>query len=230
MRYIAIFLVLLNIIYLVWSNMAEESEELAPEEPRPLLNTGIITLAEFATDTERQQALNAQAEQLCTLVSGFQTLDDAEYFIADARGAGHLAALQLLGEELSPLYRLYLPPASSRAVATITLDGLGERLKEENLDVESYLITRGLLENAVALGVYEDEQRARELLERIQGLGYGPTVDVIPRSTGGIEVWLHPGSDQRLNDSEWLDLSTERPGLSRSENLCETLVQAPQFQ
>ena len=230
MRYIAVFLLLVNLAYFGWNVTRPDSGQSERVAPRPLLNTGITLLEEYRRDEQAQQEINARSEQLCTLVSGFLSLDEAEDFLADARQAGYPGALQLLGEPLPSHFRAYLPPASSRTVATIILDGVSERLEEAALDIESYLITRGLLENAVALGVYDDEVAAMGVAEQLRTLGYEPVVEEIRRSDGGVEVWLRPPSASRINESEWLDFTAERPNLSRSENLCETLVQAPQFQ
>lgn len=230
MRYIAVFLLLVNLAYLGW-NLTRPQGNSDPEPAvRPLLNTGIVTLSEFERDSEYQAQLNAVAAQQCSLVSGFPTLDEAEQFLLEARDAGHLGALQLLGEALPSRFRLFLEPASSRAIATIMLDGISERLQAEGIDIDSYLITRGSLENAVALGVYEDEVTARDILERVRALGYSPVLDEIRRTDGEIQVWLRPAKEERINEPEWLDLTGERPNLTRTENLCETLVQAPQFQ
>jgi hypothetical protein len=232
MRYIAVFLLLANLGYLGWNLLypPEPRESVLTQPVRPLLNTGIVTLTEFRNDAELQAELNARAEQLCSLVAGFQTIEEAEVFLSDARSRGYTGALDLQGEMLPSHFQLYLPPASSRAIATIALDGLGERLAEANLSIESYLITRGALENAVALGIYEDEESARAVSGQLEGLGFEPVMAEIRRTSGEIGVWLRPSSETRINESEWLDLSTERPNLTRSENLCETLVQAPQFQ
>lgn len=230
MRYIAVFLILLNLAYLGWNLARPPVGPVQTEAPRPLLNTGLTLLNEYQADAAEQARLNALAERQCTLVSGFASLDGAALFMDEARGMGLEAALQLGGEPLPSQYRVYLPSASSRSIATITLDGLGERLAQTDLGIESYLITRGPLENAVALGVFADQDSARAVQEQVRGLGYEPRIEEIPRSTGGIEVWLRAPSSQRVEDAEWLDLTAERPALTRSENLCQTLVQAPQFQ
>lgn len=230
MRYIAVFLILANLAYLGWNLTRPQLDRPEQTEARPLLNTGITLLEEYRRDEQQQNEINARAEQQCSRVSGFLSLDEAESFIADARRAGLLAGLQLLGEPLPSNFRVYLPPASSRSIATITLDAISELLIAEGQEIESYLITRGLLENAVGLGVYEDEAVATSVADQVRALGYEPVVEEIRRSNGGIEVWLRSASETRINDPEWLDLTAERSNLSRSENLCETLVQAPQFQ
>lgn len=230
MRYIALFLLLLNLVYFGWNLSRPAPEPVVEPQSRPLLNTGLTLLSEFEADSELQARLNALASRQCSGVSGLSTLDEANEFMAQARAAGLEAALELQGEALESQYRLYLPPASSRSIATITLDGLAERLQQAELEIDSYLITRGLLENAIALGVYEDLSRAQDVRASVAALGYAPEIEEIPRSTGEIRVWLRHPEAERVTEAEWLDLTAERPDLSRSENLCETLVQAPQFQ
>ncbi|GAB5500599.1 MAG: hypothetical protein PsegKO_29100 [Pseudohongiellaceae bacterium] len=234
MRYIAIFLVLANLALLGWNlwrgQTAVSGSQPAQSDTRPLLNTGLTLLSEYQDATAEQQRRDAEANRRCSLVTGFDTVDDAYSFIAEAEQQGLLARLGLTGEALPSQYRVYLSPASSRSIATITLDGLGERLAESGLSVESYLITRGVLENAIALGVYEEQAAAEEVIAAVAALGYDPQLQDIPRSTGDVQVLLDPGERPQVRDTEWLDLTAERPGLSRSENVCETLVQAPQFQ
>lgn len=230
MRYIALFLVLLNLAYLAWNLTRPAPPALEPSAPRPLLNTGLTLVSEYEADSALQAEINALASRQCTVASGFPSLDEASSFLAEARNAGFEAALEMGGQALEPLYRVYLPPASSRAIATITLDGLAERLAAAELAIDSYLITRGILENAIALGVYEDPERAQTVQASVAEMGYEAEIEELSRSTGEIRVWLRHPTAERVTDAEWLDLTAERDGLSRSENLCETLVQAPQFQ
>ena len=234
MRYIAVFLILANFAYLGWNLWQEQAAESPGTNEavtqRPLLNTGLTLVSEYQAAAAEQAAREAEASRLCSLVAGFASLDEANTFIALAGQAGLSARLALSGDSLPSQYRVYLPPASSRSIATITMDGLGERLAEAGVDVETYLITRGLLENAIALGVYEQESAAAEVVAAVEALGYSPKSQDIPRSTGEPQVLLDPGPQARINEAEWLDLTAETPALSRSENVCETLVQARQFQ
>jgi hypothetical protein len=137
--------------------------------------------------------------------------------------------LNLTGVPLDPQYRVYIVPASSRNVATITLDGVSERLAAADLQVETYLITRGLLENGIGLGVFAAEDGAVAVMGQVTELGYDVEIEEIPRSEGEIQVWLRPPDSGQVGDSKWLDLSADRPYLTRTENLCETIAQATQF-
>ena len=228
MRYIAIFLVLVNIGYFAWRQ--SRPEQAAPvRETRPLLNSGIMLREEFELQSAGQRRLNAEANYLCTLVNGFVDLDEANSLMAEARAGGLGALLDLSGEPLDSRYRLFLPPASSRDLATIALDGLSERMAQADIEVEPYVITQGLLENAVALGAFDSVAAAEDMREAIVGLGYAAEITEIPRSDGEIQLWLKPRVSGPLEASQWLDLSAERPHLTRSENLCQTIAQASQF-
>lgn len=229
MRYIALFLVLANIAYFIWWETRPPRAEVPSSGPRPLLNNGLMLLSEFDRQSALQARLNAEAARLCTVVSGFSSVDDANSFMAQARASGMTGLLNLTGTALEPQYRVYLPPASSREVAAITLDGLSERLQAAEIEAETYLITRGLLENGIALGVFDDGGAAQGVREAVSDLGYEVQIEEIPRSDGAAEVWLRPVESDRIDDAQWLDLSAERPDLTRSENLCETIAQASQF-
>ncbi len=233
MRYIAIFLLIANLAYVFWSvTRPPAAAGPAGEEgsgDRPLLNTGITLVSEFAAQAAEQAELNAEADARCTRITGFASIDAANSLLIDVQQTGYSGGLALTGEPLPSQYRVYLPPASSQSIATITLDGLSERLSAADLQIDSYLITRGTLSNGIALGVFNDESNALRVQSEVAALGYEPRIEEIPRSTGEIGVWLLNPQSAPLNEAEWLDLSAERPGLIRSENLCQTLVQASQF-
>lgn len=224
MRYIAIFLVLANIGYFGWARFVADPVTLPePNAPRPLLNSGITLISEF----QEQQA--AQPGLSCFTVASFASTDDANSFIAELGATANDARLSLSGDPLSSQYRVYLPPASSRGIATITLDGLSESLALSQLQVESYLITRGPLENGIALGVYSERESAEDTQIAVQGLGYAPQIEEIPRSTGEIQVQLQILELDALENPVWLDLAADRPDLTITENLCETIAQGSQF-
>ena len=155
MRYIAVTLLLANLAYLGWVQMRPQVVQESPPA-RELLNTGITLVDEFQAQagTAPRPDTNASDTLQCSRVAGLMSLDGANSLMVEARDMGLEAALELSGAALPSHYRVYLPPASSRAIATISLDGLAERLRAADLGIDSYLITRGQLENAIALGVF----------------------------------------------------------------------------
>lgn len=230
MRYIVFFLLAANLAYFGWQLYSPPP--LLPADtamPRPMLNQGLVLLSEFNDQAAILEADAATPARLCYLVGDFNSIDEANSFLNLLQTMDYLAELHLAGEELPPLYRTYLPPASSREIATITLDGLSERLGGQNLQVETYLITRGLLENAVALGVYEELGEAQIVSDQVGELGYIVEIEVIHRSTGAIQLVMAKVDFTPLEIAEWLEFAGDRPDLTYSENLCETIAQGAQF-
>jgi hypothetical protein len=224
MRYIAIFLLLANIGYFSWVRYA--AELMVPpvtSAPRLLLNSGLTLISEYEAQLAAQPALN------CFTIGNFSTIDDASSLIAEMGEAVFASNVVLGGDPLSSQYRVFLPPASSRRIATIALDTLSEGLIAANMESEIYLITRGMLENGIALGVFLELGDAQAVRDGVQGLGYAPQIEEIPRSTDEIQVQLQVLEQFVLENPAWLDLTAGRPNLIITENLCETIAQGTQF-
>ena len=230
MRYIVIFLLLLNIAYFGWSRYGlSQSDAGSRSEDLPLLNTGLMLLREFEERSAALSAENQSQSPMCAIIANFPTVDEAYSLMSESRNRGFSAVLNLTGEALAPQFRVYIPPLSSRSIATITLDGLSEAAANAGLEVETYLITRGSLANAIALGVFARLDPAELVREQVTALGYSVQIQEIPFSTGDIQVLLrHPQFDS-IGEVQWLDLSADRPYLTVKENLCETIAQGLQF-
>jgi hypothetical protein len=230
MKYIAIFLLLANLAYFGWSaSRFAEPIVVASPAPRPLLNNGMTLLEEYQAERESLRLAALEASKICLRVGVFNTVDDGNAFLSRAAEAGLSGQLRFEGELLPPQYRVFLPPASSRAIAAIVLDGLGEKAEAAGLRLETYLVTRGSLENAIALGVFESPEQAASIEEQVTELGYQPEVGEVVRSAGGISVRLESARSLSLQSPEWLDLADESQDLLAVENLCETIAQGEQF-
>lgn len=229
MRYIVIFLLLANFAYFGWNQYYQTPPTLVPvSESLPLLNTGLMLVSEYEAQEQEELTAPTQAT-VCSIVANFPSVDDAFGFMARSRDAEFGALLNLTGAELPPQFRVYIPPLSSRTLATITLDGLSAAITNAKLQVETYLITRGNLANAIALGVFAQREPAGIVVSQLKTLGYSAEIQEIPLSTGDIQVLLrHPDSGS-IDEAQWLDLSTDRPYLTVTENLCETIAQGLQF-
>ena len=81
----------------------------------------------------------------------------------------------------------------------------------------------------VGLGVFSDNLAADSVRSQVSQLGFSPEIEEIPRSNGEIQVVLRPPNSDQVDTAEWLELSDDRPDLTRTENLCETIAQASQF-
>ena len=226
MRYIIIFLILANLGFFAWDYFLAEPVVVVEAPPgRALLNNGLTLVSEF----EARSADLAREQQACLYVGDFQSVDDANSFAAAMAAQGLESRLHLTGEALDPQYRVYIPPLSSQNVASITLEGLSEVLAQADLDIETYLITRGLLTNAIALGVYADLATATATREQVIALGYQVELQSIPRSDGLIQVELSDPVFDPSGSAEWPEITAFAPNLTARENVCQTIAQAGQF-
>ena len=230
MRYIALFLLVVNIGYFGWNQYRPDAEPLLmTAQPRELLDSGLMLITEYQQQVENQQGSTVDSDFTCSMVEGFSNIDEAYGFIDFAISKSLRAQLSLAGELLPSQYRVYLPPSSSRTIATITLDSLSERIESAGLEVEMYLITRGILENSIALGVFSEMSAASLVRDQVVALGYRAIVDEIPQSTGNIRVELQASEAKQIENAIWLELAAGRSYLTHTENLCETIAQGTQF-
>jgi hypothetical protein len=230
LKYIAVFLVLANLGYLAWLNFgATPVTPIGVSEPKPLLSDGMILLSEYQSRVLEEEIMLAAQNRMCLSVTGFSNFDDALGFEDAASKRGLSTSQQLLGNLQASQFRVYLPPASSRAIAAITLDTLSERAAEADLTIEIYLITRGLLENSIALGVLSNRAEAEDIQAALVSLGYSPVIQELPQSDQGISIQLGSKSSLSLESSDWLALVEQRSYLNALENLCETIAQGTQF-
>lgn len=230
MRYIVVTLLIVNLAYFSW-HLYFPTIALPADSTisRPLLNQGLVLLSEFNEQAAEIGVVEAAPSKLCYLVGDFNSIDEADNFIDHVEIRGYLAELNPEGENSPPQYRAYLPPATNRELATITLDRLRGQLADQNLQVETYLITRGSLENAVALGVYSEIAETLRISSQLAGLGYNVEVEEIPMTSGPYQLVLAKVGFGALDIAEWLEFAGDRPDLTYSENLCEVIAQGVQF-
>lgn len=229
MRYILVFLLIANIGYFIWAQTRPPQSVVPQRESRELLNSGLMLVSEFEAQTAALALENAQDSTICSVVSGFASVDDANGFILLARERNLGTLLNLTGDPLPSQFRVYLPPEPNRILATRELDAVSSAIADAQLQVETYLITRGPLAEGIGLGVFIDAEAAGSVQDQISGLGFAPEIEVIPQSSGEIQVVLRPPNSSQLETAEWLEISDDRPDLTRVENLCETIAQESQF-
>lgn len=226
MRYVLISLLLLNLIHLCW-NLRWPLPDPAATQSQPLLNSGLTLTSEFEA---RTLEATAQAEQRCSLVTGFQNEPEAADFMAAAITLGLEVAYADGESSQGRRYQVYLPSIPSAEIANLTLQDLVARLEEADVAAEIALVSRGDGKNAITLGMFESATAAVSLRDRISPLGYSPQIERIQPQQERLKLWLKAPQSERVEELEWLDLTRERPNLSRVENLCQTIAQATQFQ
>ena len=224
MRYVVITLVLLNVVHLGW-NLGWPLSEPDAREPRSLLNSGLTLVSEFDASS-----LRSEAGRVCSLVSGFENEAEAADFMAEAIRRGLDAAYAAVQSARDRQYRVFLPPTPSVEIARLTLEDLAARLEAADVTANIALVSSNDGQNAIALGRFDSATAAVSLRDRILELGYSPQIERILPEPEMLKLWLRPPQSGRIEAPEWLDLTRERPNLSRVENLCQTIAQPTQFQ
>ncbi|MEX2129864.1 MAG: SPOR domain-containing protein [Pseudohongiellaceae bacterium] len=221
MRSIALTILLINLAYLAWIvwDRQQSSSPTTVIDPGPA-GTSLLLLSESNIDDPQGQAENPASARLCTRAGVFPTLEDANQLIEEARRMGLDARLSLEGRMQPPQYRVYLPPYVSRDSAAQSLNTLQTNPAVVELLIESYLITRGDLENGIAFGVFADLADAEAVRDQLDALGYPVQMGEVPTAEGPVFVLLNDRETGPVSAQIWAQLVLDRPYLSHSENVC----------
>lgn len=128
-----------------------------------------------------------------------------------------------------PEYRVYLPPSTSREIATTTLEALRATFAANNLEIETFLIPSGELANGIALGLFGEQRNALNVEEQLRNLGY--TV-ALREEIGSIsQHWLlsEPIDSKEYFVRLWKESGSFASGAEVREKLCQTIAQETQF-
>ncbi|WP_250656522.1 SPOR domain-containing protein [Alkalimarinus coralli] len=185
MRWIFLTLLLLNALFalLEWS-ASLGGRETDGEGYRAAAGIQVLALlGESAGGGSIGKRLAGDAnDQLCLLIGPLADRGKAKFALESMQRTGIKAEMITQTTVRAPNYWVYLQPYESRKAAISKLRELQES------KVDSYLITQGELANGISLGVFENIDSARRMLERRQGQGYSPKVKELGKK--GFEYWL----------------------------------------
>lgn len=187
---------------------------------------GVVLLSEMGEARKSEQTVSEVdgEEGSCLLVGPLASVAIMERFQAAMQEKG-IAAQQMIREVDSGSdywVHLELQP-SARATARLL-----EELKANGH--ESFVVSEGDLEGVIALGIYSDEQDARENLSMLTASGYDASIYRMQRRAR--EYWLlvdgKPGGESWNAVSDVLQLEEVPQKMSRST--CKTVASAIRFQ
>lgn len=242
MRGILFGLLFSNLVYAGWGLMVERPEpEFSNTKLMLAVDPSIALVSE--SSPEALQYYSAQSvgpalpdviedvtspSQYCAEIGPFEDLSDADGFIGTNVSRFAMTA-EVRRLPAAPDYRVYLPPFASRELADSTMTALREAFAANGLAIDSFLISRGELENGIALGLFSEQRNATNVQAQLERLGY--RVVIAEEEKFREEVWvLVSGVESEAEFARhWAEIQLSRSYIQTGEKLCETIAHGVQF-
>lgn len=173
---------------------------------------------------ESSQTIELSPRTYCAQVGGFETLEDANDFIA-VNATKFRAVLDVRQLVAEPQYRVYLPPLEGREVAVDAIEQLRATLTANNIAIDSFLITQGELANGIALGLFSEQKNAANVKLQLENIGYNVMVQEVPDTRQELNVMIGELEFGATFQGYWSEIQRARPYLRAVEKLCETIAQ-----
>jgi len=222
MRLIFICLLLTNIGIAAWGFLWAANGEESSVSERPAVSTIVTKVSSEekqvpASDdvgAELGEASGNSAKRLCEIVGPFDDDQKASDFVERLRSIDIPASVENLELPAGESYWLHLPPEQTVALAF-------KRLAElQAQGIESYVVGRGELKNAISLGVftYPDLAEARAAVLTKQGLD--AEIKKVQRTQ--VEVWvtIQPENAEKISDLTWARVLEGISAQERRQNFC----------
>lgn len=169
MRILIIALITLNILYFVGVYLYS----LAFDRPPPLKEPGIPTIKLLSMNASGGFADELSSERSICFTVGPYSVEKTARLVADKIASAGLA-VNIRSQQTSRIqkYLVFLPKQSSRAAAEQVVEDI-KRNQVKQQQIKQYaIIESGPYENAIALGTFNDLDRARRHAEYVRFLGY----------------------------------------------------------
>ncbi len=224
MRWILITLLLLNMALFAWFWRSPPAVELRSIEHNIDESPALILLTELQTvpavsSSNPQAFLLGESAVACYELGPFLDSSDVEEFNLNHKDS-FATRVESRPVHMRVDYRVYLSPYASREAADSALQELRVKLQANNLAIDTLLITRGSLENGLALGLFSERQNALNVETQLGGLGYKVLIIEEPRIQE--QLWISllewPKGPRLL--PQWPVIQQQRPYLQRLEKLC----------
>lgn len=173
---------------------------------------------------ESSQSIGFPPRPYCAQVGGFESLEDANDFIA-VNAAKIRVALDVRQQAVKPQYRVYLSPFEDREAAVDAIGQLRATLAANNLVIDSFLIPQGELANGIALGLFSEQANAAKVKWQLENIGYDVMVQEVQSAQQELNVTIGELESEAIFQGYWVEIQRRRPYLQAIEKLCETIAQ-----
>ncbi|MBL4657896.1 MAG: hypothetical protein JKX73_07835 [Flavobacteriales bacterium] len=232
MRWILIALLICNGVYFLWHNYLLSNDT-------PLLGTSVYSgngntaqialLSEPSAFTTNVQVSVSEASKLngrgdgnastvCWLIGPFTEEVSSKQVVGRLEVLNISLQLTSLSITGRPDYWVHLEPLVSRRESIKLL----RQLNAKNID--SFLITKGALENGISLGVFTQHKRAIKLSEERVAQGYEAKIKEIPRVHTQVWAVFDTGKYGKFTDKLWGVIKKGNSRLERQKNYCDKIA------
>jgi cell division septation protein DedD len=223
MRWMFLWLVVLNLFYYVWHQQQAPLRvtEIAPLNMAQNSKRDIRLLSESSVPPRREAAEVQPVEAVCLFLGSFELMADASAVEQRLLSLDIQSRVQSMDAAAGVDYWVYLPPLASRQASLRQLRELQAR------KIDSYIITQGDLANGISLGIFPRSDSAQSVMQRLRDAGYEPSLRELTRAHRSFWVRISPQSRRLADDSLLQRLAFDFKGLERQLMPCEG-VASPQ--
>jgi hypothetical protein len=223
MRWMFLWLVVLNLFYYVWhqQQVPLRVTEIAPLNMAQNSKRDIRLLSESSVPPRREAAEVQPVEAVCLFLGSFELMADASAVEQRLLSLDIQSRVQGMDAAAGVDYWVYLPPLASRQASLRQLRELQAR------KIDSYIITQGDLANGISLGIFPRSDSAQSVMQRLRDAGYEPSLRELTRAHRSFWVRISPQSRRLADDSLLQRLAFDFKGLEQQLMPCEG-VASPQ--
>lgn len=220
MRWMFLWLVVLNLFYYVWHQQQTPLRvtEIAPLQLASQAKSDIRLLSESAAPSRRQGVSEELIEAVCLFLGSFEQVGDAAAVEQRLLSLDIRSRVQSMDAAAGVDYWVYLPPLASRQASLRQLRELQAR------KIDSYIITQGDLSNGISLGIFPRSDSAESVMQRLRDAGYEPQLRELTRAHRSFWVRIAPESRRLADDSLLQRLAFDFKGLQHQLMPCEGIA------
>ena len=223
MRWMFLWLVVLNLFYYVWHQQQAPLRvtEIAPLNMAQESKRDIRLLSESGAPSRREAVEAPVSEAVCLFLGSFDAVANAASVEQRLLSLDIQSRVQSMDAAAGMDYWVYLPPLASRQASLRQLRELQAR------KIDSYIITQGDLANGISLGIFPRSDSAASVMQRLRDAGYEPSLRELTRAHRSFWVRIAPQSRRLADDALLQRLAFDFKGLQHQLMPCEG-VASPQ--
>lgn len=224
MRWSFLLLLALNLFYYVWHH---QQAPLRVKEVQPVsLYRGAQQDIQLVSEVDSPQlnvpatGVGAVQGSTCLFLGGFEQENVARAVEQRLLSTDIKAEVEVADAASGLDFWVYLAPLASRQASLRQLKELQAR------KIDSYIISQGDLVNGISLGIFQRNDSAQSVMQRLREAGYEPLLRELPRAHRSYWVRIAPQSRILLSDALLERLVEDFSGLEHQLKPCEGLAES----